>query len=106
MLKSKLKSKSQDINRSFKFNPKTLSHWLAKSKIKAINIRTCRHKEKITNQTNTSDSKYWTYKYVTKLWGFKQWNTQIVADSNDLRDIQLLRYLLMGINHEPNIIDD
>lgn len=31
---------------------------------------------------------------------------EIVADSNDLRDIQLLRYLLMGINHEPNIIDD
>ena len=53
MLKPKLKSKSQDINRSFKFNPKTLSHWLAKSKIKAINIRTCRHKEK-----NHKPSKY------------------------------------------------
>ena len=32
--------------------------------------------------------------------------TQIVVDSNDLRDIQLFRYILMGINHQPNTIDD
>ena len=32
--------------------------------------------------------------------------TEIVVDSNDLRDTQLLRYILMGINHQPNTIDD
>ena len=31
---------------------------------------------------------------------------EIVADSNDLTDIQLLIYLLMGINHQPNTNDD
>ena len=42
--------------------------------------------------------------------GYKNsWNiqsTEIVVDSNDFRDIQLLRYILMGVNHEPNTIDD
>ena len=37
---------------SFEFNPKTLSHCLAKSKIKII--RTCRHKEK-DNETNREE---------------------------------------------------
>ena len=32
--------------------------------------------------------------------------TEIVVDSNDFRDIQLLRYILKGINHKPNTIDD
>ena len=32
--------------------------------------------------------------------------TEIVVDSNDFRDILLLRYILMGINQEPNTIDD
>ena len=32
--------------------------------------------------------------------------TDIVVNSNNLRDIQLLRYILMGINHQPNTIDD
>ena len=32
--------------------------------------------------------------------------TEIAVDSNDLRDIQLLIYVLMGINHQPNTIDD
>ena len=32
--------------------------------------------------------------------------TGIVADSNDFTDIQLLRYILMGTNHEPNTIND
>ena len=30
--------------------------------------------------------------------------TEISVDSNDSRDIQL--YILMGINQEPNTIDD
>ena len=46
VFKAKLKSKSQDINKSFKFNSKPLSHYLAKYKIKVI--RTYRNKEKIT----------------------------------------------------------
>ena len=32
--------------------------------------------------------------------------TEIVVDSNYFRDILLLRYILMGINQEPNAIDD
>ena len=32
--------------------------------------------------------------------------TEIVADSNNFRDIQLLRYILRGIYHELNTIDD
>ena len=30
----------------------------------------------------------------------------IVVNSNNLRDIQLLRYILMGINHQPGTTDD
>ena len=44
IFKPKLKSKSLDINKSFKFDPKTLSHRLVKYKIKVL--RTCRDKEK------------------------------------------------------------
>ena len=29
-----------------------------------------------------------------------------VVDSNNFRDIQLLRYILMGINREPNTVDE
>ena len=36
LFKPKLKRKSYDINKSFKFNPKTLSHCLVKYKIKVI----------------------------------------------------------------------
>ena len=32
--------------------------------------------------------------------------TEIAVDSNYLRDIQLLIYVLMGINHQPNTIND
>ena len=32
--------------------------------------------------------------------------TEIVVDSNNYRDIQLVRYILMDINLEPNTIDD
>ena len=31
---------------------------------------------------------------------------EIVADSNDLRDIQLLRSILKGVNHQPNTNND
>ena len=44
VFRPKLKSKSSEINKSFKSNPKTLSHCFAKYKIKAI--RTCSHKGK------------------------------------------------------------
>ena len=37
VFKPKLKSKSKDINKSFKFNPKT--HCLAKYKIKVISYK-------------------------------------------------------------------
>ena len=49
VFRPKLKSKSSEINKSFKSNPKTLSHCFAKYKIKAI--RTCSHKEKTAKQT-------------------------------------------------------
>ena len=52
VFKPNLKSKSQDIIKSFKFNPKTLFHCLAKYKIKVI--RTCRHKEK-NHKTNKEE---------------------------------------------------
>ena len=32
--------------------------------------------------------------------------TQIIVDSNDLGDIQLLRYILMDIIHQLDTIDD
>ena len=32
--------------------------------------------------------------------------TDTVVDSNNLRDIQLLRYILMSINHQPGTTDD
>ena len=32
--------------------------------------------------------------------------TEITVDSTDLRDISYLRYILMGIKHQPNKIDD
>ena len=50
VFKPKLKSKSWDINKSFKFNPKTLSYCLAKYKVEVIT--TCRQKEKdhLTNK--------------------------------------------------------
>ena len=32
--------------------------------------------------------------------------TEIAVDSNYLRDTLLLIYVLMGINHQPNTIDD
>ena len=31
---------------------------------------------------------------------------EMVVDFNDVRDIQLLAYILMGINNEPNTIND
>ena len=52
VFKPKLESKSKDINNSFKFNPKTLSHCLVKYKIKVI--RACRHKEK-SHKTNKEE---------------------------------------------------
>ena len=66
VFKPKLKSKSQDINKSFKFNPKTLSHCLAKSKIKVI--RTCRHKK--------NDLVYAERIHLTKLREFNSSNIQ------------------------------
>ena len=33
-------------------------------------------------------------------------HTEITVDSNDLRDISYVRYILMGIKHQPNEIDD
>ena len=44
----KQESKSQGINKSFKFNSKTISHCLAISKIKFI--RACRLMEKVTKK--------------------------------------------------------
>ena len=31
---------------------------------------------------------------------------EMFVDFNDVRDIQLLTYILMGINSKPNTIDD
>ena len=65
VFKPKLKSKSQDIKKSFKFNSKTLSHCLAKYKIKEI--RTCRHNEKIHKSTKKNDLVYAERINLTKL---------------------------------------
>ena len=51
VFKPKLNNKSKNINKSFKFNPKTLSNSPAKYKIKVI--RTCEDKEK-NHETNSS----------------------------------------------------
>ena len=45
VFKPKLKSKSYDINKSFKFNPKTLSHYLAKYKIKVKSYKNLKNTE-------------------------------------------------------------
>ena len=60
-------------------------------------IQTCRQKEK-DMETNKGDSIYWTYKPNKTLRVEFMKYTEIVIEFNDLRDIQLLRYIFMSIN--------
>ena len=55
VLKPKVKSKSSDINKSFKFNPKTSSHYLAKYKIKVITYKNLKNTETFVDCNDLRD---------------------------------------------------
>ena len=56
VFRPKLKSKSEDINKSFKFNPKTLSHYLAKCKIKIKSYKKLKNTETFVDCNNLRDN--------------------------------------------------
>ena len=56
VFKPKWKIKSLDINKLFRFNPKTLSHCLAKYKIKVISYKNLKNTETVVDCNDLRDN--------------------------------------------------